>query len=186
VIVGIGVILAAVLALRVLPWSVRRAVAAISNLHDRATLLAHAREQLAQAPLLRDSTVTITQALIGLAPKLLSGTSAVEAGADLAALLNLAAARHRAKLAQLDVLPDSTRAGRLGRARVHVVFETDIGGLAGLMRAIAAGDAALTVHELRIVAADPTSNRRLPEVLKVEMTTAGWYLRNRDQGKRDR
>ncbi len=178
--------MAAVLALRVLPWSVRRELAAAAALRDRATLLVHAREQLAQAPFLRDSAATITQALVGLAPKLLSGTSAVEAGADLAGQLNLAAARHRAKLTQLDVLPDSVRAGRLGRARVHVVFETDIGGLAGLMHAIAAGDAALTVQELRIVAPDPTSARRLPEVLKVEMTTAGWYLRNGDQGTRDR
>jgi len=180
------VILVAVLALRVLPWSVRSGLAAATALHDRATLLAHAREQLAQAPFLRDSVVTITKALVGLAPRLLSGTSAVEAGADLAAQLNLAAARHRAKLAQVDVLPDSARAGRLGRARVHVIFETDIGGLAGLMHAVAAGDAALTVQELRIVAPDPTSARRLPEVLKVEMTMAGWYLRNGDQGTGDR
>jgi hypothetical protein len=186
VIVGVGVTLAAVLALRVLPWSIRRGLAAAAALRDRAALLAHAREQLAQAPLLRDSAVAITQALVSLAPNLLSGASAVEAGADLAGQLNLVAARHRAKLTQLDVLPDSVRAGRLARARVHVVFETDIRGLAGLMHAIAAGDAALAVQELRIVAPDPTSPRRLPEILKVEMTTAGWYLRNGDQEKRDR
>lgn len=179
VILGLGVVVAAVLALRVLPWSVRRAVAATGDLRERATLLARAQKDLAQAPLLRDSAARITQALVGLAPKLLSGTSAAEAGADLSAQLNLFASRNAAKLERLDVLPDSVRVGRLGRARVHAALETDIRGLAGLLRAIAAGGAALTVQQLRVVAPDPGSADRLPEILKVEVTVAGWYLRAR-------
>lgn len=178
-ILGIGVILTAVLALRVLPWSVRRALAATGDLRERATLLAHAQQDLVQSALLRDSAVGITQALVGLAPRLLSGTSAAEAGADLSAQLNLVASRSAAKLERLDVLPDSVRAGRLGRARVHVALETDIRGLAGFLRAIGAGDAALTVQQLRVVAPDPGSAERLPEILKVEVTVAGWYVRAR-------
>lgn len=178
-ILGLGVILAGVLVLRGLPWGVHRALAATGDLRERATLLAHAQEDLAQAALLRDSAARITQALVGLAPRLLSGTSGAEAGADLSAQLNLCASRNAAKPERLDVLLDSVRVGRLGRVRVHAALETDIRGLAGLLRAIAAGDAALTVHELRIVAPDPGSAERLPEILKVEVTVAGWYLRAR-------
>jgi hypothetical protein len=151
-------------------------VAATGELRERATLLTHAREELAQAGSLRDSAARITQALVGLAPKLLSGTSAAEAGADLSAQLSLAASRHQAKLEQMDLLPDSTRAGRLARARAHVALVTDIRGLMGFLRAIAAGEAALAVRDLRVVAQDPDSQASVPEILKVEVTVEGWYL----------
>jgi hypothetical protein len=179
-------VLAAVFLLRVLPWGVRRAVAATVTLRERATLLAHARDELAHAPLLRDSAARITQALLGLAPKLLSGTSSAEAGADLSAQLNLFASRNAAKLERLEVLPDSIRAGRLARTRTHLALETDIRGLVGFLHAIAAGDAALVVRELRIVAPDPGSSERVPEILKVEATVEGWYVRDRASGKADR
>lgn len=184
--VGGAVVVAAVMLLRVLPWGVRRAVAATGELRERATLLAHARRELARASLLSDSAAWITQALVGLAPKLLSGTSAAEAGADLSAQLNLFASRNAAKLERLDVLPDSIRAGRLGRARAHVALETDVRGLVGFLRAVAAGGAALAVRELRIVAPDPGSSERAPEILKVEATVEGWYVRDRAAVKAER
>lgn len=177
--VGGSVVVAAVIVLRVLPWGVRHVVAARADLHGRATLLAHARQDLAQTAELRDSVARITQAVVALAPKLLTGSTAEEAGADLSAQLNLIAARTSAKLERMDILPDSSRAGQLGRARVHVALETDIRGLAGVLRAIAASDAALTVQELRVVAPDPSSTPRLPEILKVEATVTGWYLKPR-------
>lgn len=181
--VGGVVVAGALLVLRVLPWSVRTAFAAAARLRERATLLAHAQEELGNAAVLRDSAAVVTQALVGLAPKLLNGTSATEAGADLSAQLNLIASRSNAKLEQVDVLPDSARAGRLARARVHVAFETDIRGLMHVLHLIAAGSAALVVHELRISAPDPASSGRLPEVLKIEMTIGGWFLdRNSREG----
>jgi hypothetical protein len=91
--------------------------------------------------------------------------------------LNLAVARHAAKIERLEVLPDSTRAGRLGRARVHAVFDADVRGLVGVLHALAVGDAALTVADLRIVVTDPASAEHLPELLKVELTIDGWYPR---------
>jgi hypothetical protein len=185
-VVGGAVVGLAVLLLRGLPWGVRRAVAATGELRERATVLTHARDELTNASLLRDSAARITQALVGLAPKLLSGTSPAEGGADLSAQLNLAAVRHQAKVEQVDLLADSLQAGRLGRARVHAVLETDIRGLVGFLQAIAAGDAALAVRELRIVAPDPGSPERSPEILKVEVTVEGWYVRDRAAPKAER
>jgi hypothetical protein len=184
--VGGSVVGLAVLLLRGLPWGVRRAVAATGELRDRTTLLAHAREELANASLLRDSAARITQALVGLAPKLLSGTSAADAGADLSAQLNLFASRNAAKLERLDVLPDSNRAGRLARIRAHVALETDSRGLVGFLHGIAAANAALAVRELRIVAPDPGSPERVSEILKVEMTVEGWYVKDRAAPKAER
>lgn len=178
---GASVVVGAVVVLRVLPWGARRVLAATGELRERATLLARAREELAQAPVLRDSAARITQALVHLAPKLLGGSSVAEAGADLSAQLNLLAARHQAKLERLDVLSDSGVAGRLGRAGVRVTLESDIRGLAGFLHALAAGDAALAVRDLRIVAPDPGSPDRGPEVLKVELTIEGWYVRASEQ-----
>jgi len=56
----------AVLTLRVLPWSVRSAARADALLHERATLLARTREEMASLPKLRDSANVLSQALIAL------------------------------------------------------------------------------------------------------------------------
>ncbi len=178
--IGGTVVVAAVLLLRILPWGARHALAAHAALRERATLLVHAQQDLDDARLLRDSAARITQALVGLAPKLLSGTSAAEAGADLAAQLNLVASRSNARVEQVDLVPDIARAGRLSRVRVHITLETDIRGLVQALHAIATGSAALVVHELRVSAPDPASPERLPEILKVEMTIGGWFLEARN------
>jgi hypothetical protein len=165
-----------VLLLRVLPWTVRRAIAAEAELRERAALLARARAALAEAPVLRDSAAGLAEALVGLAPQLLSGSSAAEAAADLSGRINLAAARHAAKLERVDQLPDSGRAGRLRRVRLRATLESDIRGVVGVLRAVERGEAALAVNELRIVAVDPNSRDRTPEVLRLELTVAGWFL----------
>lgn len=65
---------------------------------------------------------------------------------------------------------------------MHVALETDVRGLAAFLKAIDGGDAVLAVEDLRIVAPDPGSVDRAPEILKVELTVGGWYLK----GKRER
>ena len=181
-IVGGGVVVAAVLLLRVLPWGVRSALATEAGLRQRAALLARARADLAEASVLRDSAVGLGQALVGLAPKILSGNSAAEAVADLSGRVNLAASGHQAKLERIDPVADSGVAGRLRRATLRAAFECDVRGLAGILGALEFGKAALSLRELRVTAVDAGSADRVPEVLRVEMTVAGWYLEGREAG----
>ena len=180
--IGGAVVLAAILLLRVLPWTVRSALAAEMGLRQRAALLARAHADLAEAGGLRDSAVALGQALVGLAPKILSGNSPAEAVADLSGRVNLAASRNQAKLERVDPLTDSTVAGRLHRVALRAAFECDIRGLVGILQALTFGKAALTVRELRVTAADATSADRIPEVLRVDMTVTGWFLEGRDAG----
>jgi len=180
--VGGAVTVGAVVLLRVLPWTVRSALAAEATLHERAVLLGRARANLAGAADLRDSAAALGRALVGLAPKILSGGTATEAIADLSGRVNLVVSGHQAKLERADPVPDSARAGRLRRATVRAAFESDIRGLAGVLQALEFGKAALAVRELHVVALDPGSPDRSPEVLRVELMVAGWYLQPRDAG----
>ncbi len=178
--IGGFIVTGAVLALRVLPWGVRLATGAHAELRDRADLLASTRQELASLPQLRDSAAVLTRALVALAPQVLSGSTPAEAGADLSGRMSLAASRAPARVDRLDPLPDSSGVGRLGRARVHAVFETDVRGLIAFLRAIDAGDEVLTLDELHVAAPEPGAPDRGPEVLKVEVTVSGWYIRARD------
>jgi hypothetical protein len=186
VMVGGGVVLAALLLLRAVPWTVRTALAAETGLRQRAALVARGRADLADAIALRDSAVELGQALVGLAPKILSGNSVAEAVADLSGRVNLAASRSQAKLERVDPLTDSTVAGRLHRVALRAAFECDIRGLVGMLQALTFGKAALVVRELRVTAVDAGSADRLPEVLRVEMTVAGWFLESRETGSEKR
>jgi Type II secretion system (T2SS), protein M subtype b len=181
-VLGGAAVIGAVLLVRVLPWGVRRVLAAETGLRERATLLARARVDLADAGVLRDSAVQLGQALVGLAPKILSGNAAADAGADLSARVNLAVAGHQGKLERVDALPDSLRAGRLRRVALRAAFECDVRGLAGVLEALEFGTVALSLRELRVTAVDAGSADKLPEALRVEMTVAGWYLGNREPG----
>jgi hypothetical protein len=173
---GGSIVAAAILVLRVLPWGVRRAIAAERGLREQAALLAHTRADLAQAPILGDSAAQLTRALAGLAPKLLTGDTRAEAAADLAGRLNLVAARQQVKLERVDQLPDSQRAGRLRRLGVRINVESDIRGITGLLDGLARGDAALSIDALRVVAADPGAAGSGPEILKGEIIVSGWFL----------
>jgi type II secretion system (T2SS) protein M len=183
VLLGGGAVLAALLLLRVLPWTVRSALAAEAGLRERAALLAHARTDLADAAVLRDSAVGLGQALVSLAPKILSGNTVAEAVSDLSGRVNLAASGHQAKLERVDPVADSTVAGRLHRATLRAAFECDVRGLAGVLQALEFGKTTLSVRELRVTAIDAGSLNKKPEVLRVEITVTGWYLTNRDEGR---
>jgi type II secretion system (T2SS) protein M len=181
-VLGGAFVIGAVLLLRVLPWGVRTALATEAGLRQRAALLARARADLAEASVLRDSAVQLGQALVGLAPKILSGSSVAEAVADLSGRVNLAASRSQAKLERVDPLTDSTVAGRLHRVALRAAFECDIRGLVGMLQALTFGKTTLAVRELRVTAADAGSTDKNPEILRVEMTVAGWFLESRETG----
>lgn len=172
--------LVAVLTLRVFPTAVRKAFAARGTLGERATLLARTRDEMASLPRLRDSAAVLSQALVALAPQLLSGSTHAEAGADLSERVNLIAARAPAKLERLDPLEGSLGGGRLGRVRLHAALETDVRGLVAVLKAIEAGDEVLHLDELHVEAPRPDPAERGPEILKVEVIVSGWYIRPRD------
>jgi len=184
-IMGGLVIAVAVLGLRVLPAGVRHALSARDALHERAILLARTRAEMDLLPALRDSAAVLSQALVALASQVLSGSTAAEAGADLSGRLNLAASRAPARVERLNPLPDSTSDGRLGRVRVQLAVETDVRGLIALLRSIDAGAEVLKLDELRVEAPEPVAVRRGPEILKVEVTVSGWYIRPRSGEKRN-
>ncbi len=179
---GGAVVIGALLVLRVVPWGVRGVLGAETGLRERATLLARARADLADAGVLRDSAVQLGQALVSLAPKILSGNSEADAIADLSGRVNIAVTSHQAKLERVDPLPDSVRAGRLRRVALRAAFECDVRGLAGVLGALEFGKVALSLRELRVTAVDAGSADKVPEVLRVEMTVAGWFLGARDSG----
>lgn len=174
----------AVMLLRVVPAGVRRASGAYGALSERSALLARTRDEMAALPKLRDSAGVLSQALITLAPQVLSGSTSAEAAADLSGRMNLAAARAPARVERVDALPDSSGAGRLGRVRVHAALETDVRGLVSLLRAIDAGDEVLKLDELHVEAPEPGAATRGPEILRVELTVSGWYIRPRIPEKR--
>ena len=178
------IIVTAVIVLRVLPTGLHRAGDAYRTLHQRSALLARTRDEMAALPRLRDSAAILSQALIALAPQVLSGSTSSEATADLSGRMNLAASRAPAKVERVDQLPDSSADGRLGRVRVHAAMETDVRGLVALLRAIDLGDEVLRLDELHVEAPDAVAAARGPEILKVELTVSGWYIRPRVGEKR--
>ena len=183
-ILGGLVIGAAVMALRVLPAGVRHALAARGILRERAALLGGTRAEMTMLPELRDSAAVLSQALVALASQVLSGSTAAEAAADLSGRLNLAAARAPARVERISPLPDSSSAGRLGRVRVQIVLETDVRGLVAVLRSIGVGEEVLKLEVLRVEAPQPTPAIRGPEILKVELTVSGWYIKPRSAEKR--
>ena len=146
-------------------------------------ILEGARDGRSVAELMEAGAGVLTRAVVGLAPKLLSGDTPVEALADLSGRLTLAASRNQAKLERTDQLTDSLVAGRLRRVRVRTALESDIRGVMGFLRAIELGDAVLSIEDVRIVAADPNSGEQVPEILRVEVTVTGWFLAHREKGK---
>ena len=164
---GGAVVIGAVLILRLLPWTVRTAVAGEAGLRERAALLARTRADLAKAGELRDSAVQLGQALVGLAPRILSGSSAAEAIADLSGRVNLAASSHEAKLERVDAVPDSVIRGRLHRASLRAAFECDVRGLVGVVQALEFGKVPLALQELRVTAVDVGSGDKSAEALRV-------------------
>lgn len=175
---------AAVMALRVLPAGLRQTLAARGALRERAVLLGRTRAEIAVVPELRDSAAVLSQALVALASQVLSGSTSAEAAADLSGRLNLAASRAPARVERISPLPDSSSEGRLGRVRVQMVLETDVRGLVAVLRSIGAAEEVLKLEVLRVEAPQPIAMVRGPEILKVELTVSGWYIKPRSAAKR--
>jgi hypothetical protein len=176
-ILGGAVILGAVLVLRVVPALVRRVVVVDTELHERAELLARARTDLGALDRLRDSAAMLSRAVVQLAPALVTGTSPADAAAAVAAELGLAASRHKLQIVATTPVDADTAIGRLRRVRLHAQIEGDVRGLADLVHALAGSNPLLVVRDLRVSAPTPARETHGPEVLTMEVTVEGWYLK---------
>jgi hypothetical protein len=174
---GSTVALVAVIALRLLPWMLQSSRLAIDTLQARRALLAQTVADLNSLPALEDSAKVMTQAAIALAPRLLTGAGDGERLAVLQGRLNVIAVRHQLRLERVDPVPDSTVAGNLSRVTVDATFEGDVRGLVALMSALSTDVTAMAPTRLRVVAGDPSSPRRLPESLRIEVRLTAWAFR---------
>jgi hypothetical protein len=70
---------------------------------------------------------------------------------------------------------------------VHAALETDVRGLVAVLKAIETGDEVVHLEELHVEAPQPAGAERGPEILKLEVTVSGWYIRPRGpiEGKRE-
>jgi Type II secretion system (T2SS), protein M subtype b len=172
---GGAIIVATLLVLRGGPWAVR----SLRHLRERAIAqaktAAQAREVLMSASAVRDSLGSVLGAIVGLAPELVDGHSEAEAAASLSGVLNLQASQRHIRVVRLDPLPDSG-VGVFGRVTVHAELEGDVGGLAGLLKTIEAGESLLSVSTLVVTAPDPIVRGNSPELLHVELDVSGYYL----------
>jgi hypothetical protein len=176
--VGGGVILGAVLALRVLPAGVRALLALRSDVAERGAVLARAEEEVTLAGRLADSAAVVTRALGVLAPRLLSGAGAEEALADLSGRLAVAARGAAARVERVESVAtaDTGRAGRLRAVRARAALEGDVRGLARFLAALASDAGLVTVDAIHVVAVDPLGAIWGPESLRWEVTVTGWRL----------
>ncbi len=171
-IVGGATIGAAVVVLRIIPWSVREVTQLRETATERVATAARAREVLAQSAAVRDSLSAVLSGIVGLAPALVDGHTPTDAQASLAGLLTLTANRQSLKVVRLDPVSDST-AGVFGRVRTHAELEGDLKGLTGLLRGIETGDPLVTVTSLAVSTPDVSART---ETLHLEIEVAGYYL----------
>jgi len=174
VVVGIGVI-AAVLALADgIPAAVHRFVSLSTELRLRQELLTRVQMEIANAAAMEDEALATRRRLLDLAPRLLSGTDAIDAGESLAGIVNLAA-NGRLKLDAPQFPKDSVQAGRVSQVKILVGFEGDLSGVVGFIKAIENGAPVARVVALHLRATNPEDGKG-PEVLRGQAIVEGWYL----------
>lgn len=175
-VLGLGVVLSAVVLLRLLPALTRQVI----ELRGRAVLAERLVQEteaaIASLPALEDSALGLTRSVVALAPRLLAGPAEPAALSDLSGQLATIAARHHARVLRVAPVPDSVAAGRLRRLTAAVTLETDFRGLAACLAALARGEATLVVEAASVSAADPLALEGTPELLTVELRIRGWYL----------
>lgn len=175
-VVGGAITAAALFGLRLAPWVVRF----LGELHQRVAMqaesLARAQDDIRQAQLLVDSGGVLKAKVLALAPRILSGSTGANATADLSGRLHAAAGNHRVRVERTDVIPDSTRAGGLQQVVVRAMLESDSRGTLEMLRELTRSGVVVSLRDLRIMAIDPNSPDRSPEVLRTEVTVQGWFL----------
>lgn len=173
---GAAIVGVAVLALRVIPWSARQFVELRQSTKEQQATLARARSVLADRLAVRDSFERVVAGIVGLAPHLLDGRTSPDAQATLAALLSLAASRHAVRVLRVDPMTAADSSMVFRRALVHAEVESDVAGMLKFIRALETADPVLTIASIQISASTPSPSPKAPEMLRGELTVAGYYL----------
>jgi hypothetical protein len=162
-------------ALKVGPWAIGGFTEARWRLADRTRLLEQSRSMVLREPAIRDSATSVKDAIVALAPRLLSGGTQAEAADALGGLVNRAADQSNARLTGTSPEADSVQVGMLRRVAVRAAFDCDIRGLVSLLGFFAAQETLVLTDALRVVAEDAVAQGDGPEVLHMEVTLRGWY-----------
>jgi hypothetical protein len=169
------------LTVRVIPGLVHSWQTARWELRDRARLLAQSRREIAGEEAIIDSAEASRKAIVELAPKVLTGETAAQASDALTSLLQVLATRSNTRFTGSNPVEDTTSAGDLHRVAVHATLDGDIAGVSGLLGGLADEGTVLTTDDLQILAAETAATPSSAEVLRVELTVRGWYLKNRSE-----
>ena len=172
VLAGGAVVVATWVVLRGLPTLLNVVSTAEAQLHELAFDLARDRAEVEYGQRLVREGTELQDAVVGLAPDLLSGATSAEATDDLTNRISLGAGNGGARLSAIVPVQDSARAGWLRRAGVRVTLEGDIGGIVSTLRHLAAGPA-LRLDSLHVAA---TQADEASELLKADFIVLGWYL----------
>jgi len=176
---GGAVVLAAALATRLGAAAVGKGRQALHQATETAALTSRARALVAEGPVRQSLLRERANWIVSLAPALLSGASAAEAGAALAGELNALAARHRLTVARFDPIPDTTR-GMVTAIRVRFQAESDLSGIYGFIHEVETGPLLLSFTDLTLSTQDSDSRM---ERLQLEATVKGWMTRRAETPK---
>lgn len=173
--VAAAVVFGSWLALRAAPAAVSRISDARELLESRRTLLLRLERELAGLDALADTAKQLQARVVALAPRILTGTSPAEAGADLVGRITHAADVGMVKLTSAEPMTDSAVVGGLRRVGVRMGFEGDIRGVVGTLQALERDPGALEFDDLKVLALEPMGEANRPEVLRAELTVHGWH-----------
>lgn len=174
--VGLGVVLAAMVGLRGLPWAVREIRNRRDRLAARRELLVRTQAEIRAARGLGDSARGLESALVALAPQVLLGRRETDAVADLAKRVGIAATAERIRVVRTVPVPDSGRVGRLRRVSVQASLEGDTGEMLGALARMERSGSPVGVADVRLTAIDAFSPATNPEVVEGEILVRGWYV----------
>ncbi len=177
---GISVVLVGLVAFRVVPWTAGELQEATESLASRRELLARARLELGELPMLEAAAPGLRSQVVALAPQVLSGASPTAAAASLSGSLTRLAAENRLWLKELSPEEDTVTAGTLRRVSAVATLEGDVRGLAGLLSAMVKSTEILGASRLRVVASGPAEAKTETERLTIQLEVRGWYLTTAD------
>jgi hypothetical protein len=172
---GVSVAVLGIVLLRGLPAGVRRYGGWRERVLSEATLARRSRAAVAGESATRDSLGIALHDFVGLAPRLLAGRTHAEAAATLVSWVTGAASGGALRVRRAESVADSGQ-GTLRRVRVRAELEGDIAGVTRFIGSVERGNPLLSVTTMAITAPDPSARPGAAEVLRLEVTIAGWYV----------